>query len=327
MVDLSSKYLGYKLKNPIVVSSCTLSKNIEGIKKLEKAGAGAVIVKSLFEEQIEAEIIDLEKKSILKWHPEAIDYIRRIGKEISPGEYLELIKEAKNSISIPVIPSLNCITSEWWIEYAKKIENSGADAIEINIALMPANEYDSSDEIEKKYINIVHEIRQLINIPISVKIGPHFTNLLRFARNLTKAGANALVLFNRYYQLDFDINNFKTVAGNRFSTSSELHLPLRWISILSGKVDCELASSTGVHNGEDAIKLLLAGANVIQICSTLFINGLEQIEKILDYIESWMDKHNFKSINEFRGKLNQLGSENPEAYQRLQYIKALVGIE
>lgn len=327
MTDLSTKYLGLQLRNPLIVASCSLVKTVDGAQRCDDAGAGAVVLKSLFEEQIEADTKELEKHVWIAGHPEAFDYVREIGTELGSRDYLKLVEGTKKKLSIPVIASLNCITPKWWTEYAKKIEAAGADALELNIAVLPSDPNRSSDEIERLYFNILEGVRKSIKIPIAVKIGPYFTSMARMAHELCNRGASALVIFNRFYQFDINIDKLELVPGYRLSSREEINLPLRWISLLAGHVKCDLAAATGVHDGTGVIKQLLAGASAIQICSTLYLNGVEYIGNILSQIRTWMNKHNFQSVEQIKGKLSQEVSDRPEFYERLQYIKALVGIE
>ena len=327
MPDLSVNYLGLRLKNPVIVSSSSLTQTLDGVKRCADGGASAVVLKSLFEEQIGAETSELEEISELYSHPEAMDYVRQMGMRLGPQEYLKLVEDAKKAVNIPVIASLNCISPKWWSDYAKEIETAGADALELNIAVMPKMLGESSDKIENLYTSIVKGIRKDINLPIAVKIGPYFTVLTGVVEKLRKAGADAVVLFNRFYQLDIDINTLSLKPGYRFSSPAEINLPLRWAAILYDQIECDMSASTGVHDGDGAIKMLLAGVNAVQVCSTLYLNGIEQIAKILERLESWMKEKSFATINDFRGKMSQAESDKPEYFERLQYIKALVGIE
>ncbi|NOY08676.1 MAG: dihydroorotate dehydrogenase-like protein [Spirochaetes bacterium] len=327
MPDLSVKYMGLDLKNPVIVSSSSLTQTTDGVKRCADGGASAVVLKSLFEEQISSETYKLEGAAQLYSHPEAVDYVRRMGMLLGPKEYLKLIENAKKYVDIPVIASLNCVSPKWWSDYAKEIEAAGADALELNIAVMPGTISGTSEKVEKLYINIVNGIRGAIGLPVAVKIGPYFTFLTGIAEGLSKAGADALVLFNRFYQLDIDVNSLSLKAGYRFSTPAEINVPLRWAAILYSRVGCDMSASTGVHDGDGAVKMLLAGVNAVQVCSTLFLNGIEQISRILERIEEWMKEQKFDGIDDFRGKLSQAENDRPEYYERLQYIKALTGIE
>ena len=327
-MDLSAKYMGLRLRNPLIVASCSLTNSCEGVRRCADAGAGAVVLKSLFEEQIEAQSKELvEGQSWLYGHPEAFDYARQMSMELGSREYLKLIEEAKKAVDIPIIASLNCITPRWWVDYAKQIEISGADALELNISLMPSNPDRTSQDIESLYLKIFEGVKTHIEIPIAVKIGPYFTSMARMAEEFGRRGASALVLFNRFYRLDIDIENLRLTQGYRFSSPQEINLSLRWIALLADRVNCELAASTGVHDADGVIKQLLAGASVVELCSTLYLNGLEQLDRILKDVEGWTKKHGFDSLDQIRGKLSQMQSDKPELYERLQYIKALSATE
>jgi len=304
MADLAVTYMGIQLKNPIIVSSSSLTNTVEKIKRCEDSGAGAVVLKSLFEEQIEARTAEIEEDSWPYPHPEAFDYVRQMGMRLGQDEYLKLIKDAKKAVKIPVIASLNCITPKWWNSYAAEIARAGADAIELNIAILPVDPKHSAEEIEKAYVRIVEGIRRKVDLPIAAKIGPYFTSLPRITRELRNAGTAALVLFNRFYQLDIDIEKLELTPGYHLSSPDEIYVPLRWIAILSTQVGCELAASTGIHDGSAAIKQLLAGAQVIQICSNLYQKGMGRIKEILEELGSWMDAHGYQKIEEFRGKMS-----------------------
>ena len=246
---------------------------------------------------------------------------------LGPRDYLKVIEDAKARVSIPVIASLNCISPKWWTDYAKQIAAAGADGLELNISVMPSDPGRTSEDIEKIYLDIVGSLKGVIDIPIAVKLGPHLTSIARMAGQLAGHGASAIVLFNRFYQIDIDTDKLELAPGVRFSVPDEASLPLRWITMLAGRVKCDLAATTGVHDSTGFVKQLLAGATAVQVCSSLYINGLEQIGKILDGLEAWMEKHSFGAVDDFRGKLSQTASEHPELYERLQYIKAFVGIE
>jgi len=323
MANLSTVYMGIELKNPLIVASCDLTANIENIKKCEKAGAGAVVLKSLFEEQIETETKKLIDNSWLTGHTEAFEYVRGMSMANGPDIYLDLISEAKKETSIPIIASLNCISPKWWIDYAKQLEISGADALELNISLLPSNLERSSEEIERVYIDILEGVLEEINLPVAVKIGHYFTSMAKIFNDMSKKGARGLVLFNRFYQLDIDIENLKLIAGNPLSSPNEISNSLRWIALLSDRITCDFVATTGIYSGKDVIKQILAGAKAVEICSTLYKNGIDHIKKILEGIESWMDKNNYKNIDDFRGKLSKKEEDNPELYDRLQYINAL----
>ncbi len=327
MADLSTTYMGLPLRNPLIVSSSSLSKTLDGIKQCAAAGAGAIVLKSLFEEQILFETEDVARHSQPAWHTEAMEYIQNMGMELGPRDYLTLIEEAKKAVDIPIIASLNCFSTRWWADYAKKLEVAGADAIELNIAMIVSDPRGTGEQLEEHYLKVLEEVHGRVNIPLALKIGPQFTSLANFAERLCRHGADALVFFNRFYRLDIDIEHQMLTAGNPFSTPDEQHLPLRWIALLSGRIDCDFSATTGIHQAEDAIKMLLAGANTVQVCSTLYKHGLEHIGTMLRGIEEWMTSFEYQTIGDFRGKLCQLNSSHADMYQRLQYIKLFVGID
>jgi len=326
MADLRLTYMGLELSNPLIVASSSLTNTAARVRDCESHGAGAVVLKSLFEEQIKAQTDSLEEASWPYPHPEAYDYVRQMGMRLGQEEYLKLIEESKKAVSIPVIASLNCVSTRWWLDYARQIENSGADALELNIAITPGLRF-SAEELERLYLHIVEAVREKVKLPLAVKIGPFFSALPQMVQSLRRAGAAALVLFNRFYQLDLDTEKLSLRPGYRFSSPEEIYLPLRWIAILAGQARCDLAASTGVHDSEALIKMLLAGASAVQVCSTLKLKGLGQIRKLLRGLEAWMESHGFKTVKEFKGKMSQGASGEPELYERLQYIKSLVGIE
>jgi len=351
MSDLTTTYMGLSLPNPLVVASSSLSGSVEGVKRCAEAGAGAVVLKSLFEEQISHETGQLSQYAEYASHYEASQYLQGYGMELGPREYLKLVEDSRKAVDIPVIASLNCFTTERWADYARKLEAAGASAIELNVGLMPNETDQEGTAIEQRYFRILHDVKSRVEIPVAMKVGPYFSSFANFAEKLCRdraegpdytvgwcgpgkssgeivwRGADALVLFNRFYQLDIDVEKMKLVAGNPYSTSAEIHTSLRWISLLAGKINCDLAATTGVHNGRDVIKQLLAGAQVVQLCSTLYKNGNEQIGQILEEIRDWMARHQFERLDDFRGRLSQARSSNPRGHERLQYIKLFVGIE
>ncbi|MBN1357075.1 dihydroorotate dehydrogenase-like protein [bacterium] len=327
MADIHADYMGIRLKNPLIVASCSLVKSVENVQDCERNGAGAVVLKSLFEEQIRRSAENVTGQADGLWHTESYDYLYNTELDFGENEYLDIIRESKKSVSIPVIASINCYSDKGWTEYARRLQKAGADAIELNISCMPSDPGIPAEQIEKHHFNILENVRKLVTIPIAVKIGPYFSSLSRFAAELSWRGAGALVLFNRFYQFDIDTDKMRLKAGNRFSSPDETHVPLRWIALLSGRIRCDLAASTGIHDARGVIKHILAGASAVQLCSTLYLNGLDRIGAILKEMAEWMDEHGFASLGDFRGILGQRKSEDPEGYERLQYIKALVGIE
>lgn len=351
MTDLTTRYMGLELDNPLVVSSCGLTKSVQGVQKCAEAGAGAIVLKSLFEEQIVAELAELTQHADRAGHTEALDYLQGYGRALGPREYLRLVHDAKQAVAVPIIASINCVTDDRWAEFAGQLAEAGADGLEINIGFLPNDAGLPGSAVEERYERILYAVRSRVELPVALKIGPYLSSLAHLADRLgndrvagppftvgwcgpgkseklsTWQGADALVLFNRFYRFDIDVDAQRLVAGNPYSTSAELHLPLHWISLLAGRVSCDLAATTGVHDGRDVVKQLLAGATVVQICSTLYRNGLSQIGLILEQLREWMQAHGFETLEAFRGRLSQSRSEHPGDYERLQYIKALVGIE
>ncbi|MBN1131816.1 MAG: dihydroorotate dehydrogenase-like protein [Bacteroidales bacterium] len=324
MKDLSTKYLGLTLRNPIIAASSGLTASVKSIKTLEKNGASAVVLKSLFEEEILSEthyeIKRAEEDSMIYSElSETLDYIDLHIKEDRLNEYLNLIREAKKEVLIPVIASINCISYEDWTHFTSRIEEAGADALELNIFLNPAD-FDNK-EFEKVYFTIIEKVTQIVQIPVSIKISKYFTRLGLTARALSETGIKGMVLFNRFYTPDIDIEKMEMGQGKLYSNPEESLDTLRWIAILSSKVQCDLSASTGIHTGNDVIKMLLAGARTVQIASTLYRNGPDHIVRMLGQIEDWMEKKGFNSVNQFIGKVNAEYKDNPAAFERMQFMK------
>jgi dihydroorotate dehydrogenase (fumarate) len=326
MMDLSTTYLGMKLRNPLVVSSSNLTSTIDKIIACEEHGAGAVVCKSLFEEQIDADTGAMLASVDESQHTSAYDYLEKSGRYHYLDDYLSLIEEARKRVSIPVIASVNCLSVDRWIDYAKRFEAVGANALELNVFILPADVRVRGEEIEKQYLDMCRKLSQKISIPISVKIGPHFSGLANMLARLETEGVRGFVLFNRFYQPDIDIERFQLIPAKIFSAPEEMALSLRWIALLSGEMKADFSAATGVHDSKAVIKQLLAGARTVQLCTTLYQNGLSMIPKMLDEISQWMERHHFSAIDDFNGKLCQERSNDPERYERAQYVKALVGI-
>jgi dihydroorotate dehydrogenase (fumarate) len=324
--DLSVSYMGLKLRNPLIVASSSLTGTLAKLKRCEEAGAGAVVLKSLFEEQIEVQTEQLEREGDYA-HPEAADYLRQVGLRLNQDQYLKLVSEAKAGLGIPVIASLNGVSPRGWTAYAAKLAKAGADAIELNIALLASDFERGAADIEGTYLKIVESICRQVKLPVAVKLGLYFTSLPQTALALRRAGASALVLFNRFYQLDFDIERLALTPGYHLSSPDEIHQSLRWIALLSAELGCDLSASTGVHDGAGVVKQLLAGAKTVQLCSALFLKGMGRLEECLKELEGWMQRHSFAAIEDFRGKMSQESSADPQLYERLQYIKVYVGLE
>ena len=326
MADLTTKYLGLSLRNPVIAGSCGLTDSVENIVELEKAGAGAVVLKSLFEEQIvlEAEATlrkAYENDMIYSAKSETLDYIDLHIKEDTLGNYISLIKEARKRTMIPIIASINCVSSVEWTSFAARIEEAGASALELNIAVLPSDIDSDPDTIEAIYFNIIAKVVSRVKIPVAVKISPYFTNLAQMISKLSTTGISGIVLFNRFYSPDFDINTLTEKSSNTLSHPSEMSNVLRWVALMSGRVSCDIAASTGVHDGKGLIKQLLAGASAVQVVSTLYSNGIEQIQKMVGDLEKWMDEGGYNYISQFKGKMSGSSSANPAAFERIQFMK------
>jgi len=322
-MDLSVNYLGLKIKSPVVVGSSGLTASVNNLKKIEKSGAGAVVLKSIFEEEIYNEYQSIIRKES-KENDESLGYLDYYDykiKEDNIKKYLKLIEDAKSSISIPVIASINCTCSYEWSFFAKKIQEAGADALEVNLFILPSDFSKTAEEIEAIYFRLVEKIKQDLNIPVAIKISYYFSNLAGFVKKLSNSKIDGLVLFNRFFHPDFDIDNFTITPSNVLSHSSDLAISLRWMAIFSGRVGCDLIASTGVHDGASVIKEILAGADAVQIVSALYKNGIEFLEEILTDLRIWMEKHGFEKIDDFKGKMSQKNSPNPAEYERVQFMK------
>ncbi len=320
-MDLSTTYLGLSLKNPLIVASSGLTSNVENIKKCEEYGAAAVVLKSLFEEQIMADSnILLNQDDMYFWYPEAMDYVKSFTKEEGIGHYLDFIRNCKKNVKIPVIASINCVSPFEWTNFAKKIEEAGADALELNIFIPPTDMNITCSVIEDNYIEIVKAVNAQIKIPISVKMGYYFTNISRMAYKLAYNNVAGLVMFNRYYRPDVDIENLRIIGDNKQSSSDEITLAIRWIALLSQKIKCDLIGNTGIYDYTGVIKHLLCGANAVQICSTLYQNGIGYLEKILTDISSWMEGKGYSKISDFRSLLSKT-EEARASFDRLQFMQ------
>jgi dihydroorotate dehydrogenase (fumarate) len=319
MINLSTNYLGLPLVSPLIVSSCGLTGSVEKINRFAESGVGAVVLKSLFEEQIRFEAgIQIQRSD----YPEAHDYISRYVKSNSLEEYLKLIDSAKKTVKIPVIASINCISASDWILFAKNIQDAGADAIELNVYFLPLHKDISGEKTENLYYELIQKIREVVTIPLSVKIGYQFTNLTATVNNLYLRGAKGVVLFNRFYEPDVDIEAMKLTHSEVLSSPADIRQSLRWVGILSDKVEAiDIAASTGIHDGKAVIKQILAGATAVQVCSVLYKQGETQIKTMLDDLKSWMKRKKYNSITDFRGKLNYKHLADPAMYERSQFMK------
>jgi len=327
-MNTQTTYMGMKLDSPIVVSACTLSEQTDNIAMMEDNGAGAVVLFSLFEEQIKKE--EARFKGVLSTttnaFAEAADYFPDLEDyNVGTDQYLEHIRKAKERVKIPIIGSLNGITNEGWIDYSRQMEQAGADGIEVNIFFIPADIAMSSEAVEHRYLNIIDAIKNNVKIPVAVKLNPYFSAMGNMAMRLQQAGADALVLFNRFYQPDFDINELTIKTDLHYSESSEIRLPLLWIALLYGKVNASLAATTGVQSAVEVIKYLLAGADVAMTASSLYKNGIPYLKSMNKELEEWMYKMGFDDINSFKGSMSQQNISDPTAYERANYIKILEG--
>jgi dihydroorotate dehydrogenase (fumarate) len=323
-MDLSTRYMGLVLDNPIIASSSPFTASLDGVRRCADAGAGAVVLKSIFEEQIEAGVDQLvEQSEPLYWHAEARDYIEQYGRANEAQEYLKLIGEAKKAVSVPVIASLHCVSAGAWTKFAKQVEDAGADALELNVFLIPADPRRDGREQEKIHFDVAREVKKTVSIPLSLKVGSFFSGLMRTMMELSVL-VDGLVLFNRFLQMDIDIEKLELISSDSWSTPADIATPLQWISILAHRVDCDLAATTGIHDGKAVVKQLLAGAAAVQVCSALQANGFGVLGDMLDELRGWMKRHGYSSLQDFRGKMSRERSENPGAYERVQFMKRSV---
>jgi dihydroorotate dehydrogenase (fumarate) len=325
-MDLTTTYMGFKLKNPIVPSASPLSETIDNIRRMEDAGAAAITLYSLFEEQIEFEAAELSHfldygtdsfAEALSYFPEQDDY--RLG----PDDYLEHIRKAKDAVDIPVIASLNGVSDGGWIDYATYMQEAGADALEVNLYFLPTKTDLACGEVENIYLDVLNNVKQHVSIPVAMKLSPYFSAMPRMAHALDQAGADALVLFNRFYQPDLDLEELTVGPRLVLSNSNEMRLPLRWIAILYGHVNCSLALTSGIHDREDVLKAMMAGANIANVCSSLLKNGTSHITHLIQGMTEWMEEHEYESIKEMQGSLSQQAVAEPAAFERANYMKTL----
>ena len=325
-VDLTTRYLGLELTNPLVISACPLTGKLDRLRRLEDAGAAAAVMPSLFEEQIEHDEMAINRfyEHGAESFPEALSYFPELDDyNTGPDAYLRHIEEAKRSLSIPVIGSLNGTSTGGWVRYGRLIQEAGADALELNIYYVVTDPQTGND-VEARYLELVEAVREVVTIPIAVKLGPFFSSIPNMALRLTLAGANGLVLFNRFLQPDIDLETLRVTPNLVLSTSVELRLPLRWIAILRAHFETSLAATTGVHTALDAIKLLLAGADVTMIASALYEHGPNHVRTLLDGIRAWMVEREYPSVAQMKGSLSLINAPDPDAFERANYIKTLV---
>ncbi len=326
MSNLATTYLGLPLVSPIIIGSSTLTNSAEKIKELADAGAGAVVLKSLFEEQILGEHVDPAMADATGYHTEALEYVTQMSMAYGPQKHLDIIRKARQLTDIPIIASINALNDRYWAEFATKIEQAGASAIELNISHISSDATKPCTEFEKRYVSIVRKVKEAVSIPVAVKLGRYFTSIPSMVRQLELAGADGVVLFNRFYQIDIDIEKLSLRPGYTLSPQSDTQ-SLRWVSIVSGTAKVDVCGSLGIYSGKDVVKHLLAGAKAVQMTSVVLKKGAGIIKTSLEEVQSWMERHNFETIPEYTGMLSQQSSDDPEAYERQQYIKAYVGIE
>jgi dihydroorotate dehydrogenase (fumarate) len=325
-MDLTTTYMGVKLRNPLVPSSSPLTADVGSIRQLEDAGAAAVVLHSLFEEQITHEAAELEHHlaagtesfaESLTYFPQADEF--RLG----PEEYLEHVAQAKKAVDIPVIASLNGVTVGGWTEHARMMEEAGADGLELNVYYIATDPGLTAQQVEDRYVEILRAVKQNVRIPVAMKLSPFFSATAAMARRLDQAGADALVLFNRFYQPDIDLEKLEVTPNLVLSTTHEMRLPLRWIAVLHGQVKASLAATTGVASGPDVIKLIMAGADVTQVCSVLLRKGVGELGVMLNDMQTWMKEHEYESVGQMKGSMSQKSVEDPAAFERANYMKAL----
>lgn len=328
MVNIQTNYLGLTLQSPVIVGSSGLSSRIENLQEFEKEGAGAIVLKSLFEEQIRHEIAhQTHRDHTLSQYPEAADYIANYSRDEQVTKYLEYIRIASRTVGIPIIASINCISTDEWITYAKQIEEAGADALELNIFVMPSDPMMNGLQNEKRYFDIIQEVIKHVTIPVAVKISYYFSALAKTAIEMSWTGIKGIVMFNRFYSPDFNIDSMRVISSHTFSSPDEIAISLRWVAILSKRLHCDVCASTGVHDSEGLIKQLLAGAKAVQIVSTLYKNGFHRIGEMNSGLQQWMLKHEFETLDSFIGKLSLKEKHNPASFERVQFMKHVSGIE
>jgi len=320
--------MGLTLRNPVIAGSSGLTGTADNLLKIEEHGAGAVVLKSLFEEQINHAISRTFNQNENNYgYPEAHDYISHYTRTNDLENYLNLIREAKNKVGIPVIASINCVSPSEWITFAKNIQDAGADALELNIFILPSDPRRKSEQHEQVYFEILQSVMKQVKIPVAAKISHYFSGLTNMALQLSWTGIKGLVLFNRFYSPDIDVDKMEVTTGHVFSSPGESTLTLRWVAMLADRIQCDIAASTGIHDGKGVIKQLLAGAKAVQVASVLYQKGFEQIGVMTKEVESWMDKHEFATTKDFIGKMSFKEVQNPAAYERVQFMKHFAGIE
>ncbi|PID93354.1 MAG: diguanylate cyclase [Bacteroidetes bacterium] len=330
MTDLRTQYLGLTLKSPIIAGSSGLTHTIDNLKKIASQGAGAIVLKSLFEEQIQHEaqrqIRENEAHSGFGY-TEAYDLIGNYARDHQLGEYLSLIRRAKEEVDIPIIASVHCYSASEWVDFAQKMEEAGADALELNVFVLPVDREKSGSDYKETYLQIIEKVKASTKLPLAIKIGSYFTDMAHWITKLSYTELDGIVMFNRFLMPDIDIEKFKLTGGARFSTDQEYYNAMRWIGILSSDVQCDLCASTGIHHGDAVIKQLLSGAKAVQMVSALYQHGFGEIEKANNRVREWMKAHDYERIDDFRGKLSMKRADDPASYTRVQFMKHFAGIE
>ena len=325
-MDLTTTYMGIPLRNPLVASASPLSESVENIKRMEEAGAGAVVMFSLFEEQLKREAAALDHYTMagalsyaeaLSYFPEMVDY--RVG----PEHYLEILSQASRAVDVPVFGSLNGVSREGWVKYARSMEEAGARGIELNVYYVAADMDTAGAEVEQRYVDVLESVKSAVTVPVAMKLSPFFSAMGNMARRLDEAGANALVLFNRFYQPDFDLESLEVVPDLNLSAPHEIRLPLRWIAILHGRIRASLAATTGVHSAAEVIKYIMAGADVTMTTSALLHHGIGYLGELLEAVKRWMEKREYASVEQMKGSMSQRNVGDPSAFERANYIKVL----
>ena len=325
-MNINTTYLGMNLRSPLVASASPLSESVDNIRRMEDAGAGAVVLFSLFEEQIrrEREALYHHTTNSTDSFPEALTYFPEPETyHTGPDQYLELIQKAKAAVNIPIIASLNGSSIGGWTYFARKMQAAGADALELNVYYIPTEAKLTSDEVEETYLEILRHVKLAVTIPVAIKLSPYFSNMANMAKKLDETGVNGLVLFNRFYQPDIDLDTLEVKPNVILSTPQAMRLPLTWIGILYKRIAADLAATSGIHSGGDAIKMILAGANVAMMTSALLKNGIEHLSVVEQQLRQWMEEHEYESVTQMRGSVSQLHAEDPTAFERAQYMKAL----
>ncbi len=328
MANLTTRFFGLELKSPVIAASSSMTGNLEQIKKIAAAGAGAIVLKSIFEEEIFQQLQEeLSKRPEFIPDPEQLDYFDYVIKDETLKKYLQLVNSAKKAVNIPVVASISCISSGDWMLYAQKIEEAGADALELNLFILPSDSSKSNECNEQFYFNTIRQVKEKVKIPVSVKISHYFSNLARIVSDLSATGIAGITFFNRFVMPDIDIEKQQTVIAPVLSQAGEYLLPLRWTGLLSNQVKCDLAATTGIHDAETAIKFLLAGASAVQVASIIYTDGVESITRINEGISKWMDEKGYRSISDFKGSLSVADSKHAPAFERVQFIKYFGGKE